>query len=283
MPAETRCVIITGGGTGIGKEIAKGFASNGDTVIICARGADSLQKTANELASFPGKVVPLACNVADETSVKNLVESTVSRFGRIDVLVNNAGVQGPVGLAFENDSQEWLETVEINLFGVFLMSKYVAPIMIKQCQGSIINLSGGGAASQRPKFSAYAAAKAGVVSFTEDLAQELAEYNIRVNAIAPGFVATRIHDKTIEAGEKAGPEFKIVKEKLESGGEDPRLAAELALFLASKKAEKITGRLISAVWDNWRAMQANGQNLVSNNLYTVRRIDNVFFKEILRK
>ena len=155
--------------------------------------------------------------------------------------------------------------------------------MIKQCQGSIINLSGGGAASQRPKFSAYAAAKAGVVSFTEDLAQELAEYNIRVNAIAPGFVATRIHDKTIEAGEKAGPEFKIVKEKLESGGEDPRLAAELALFLASKKAEKITGRLISAVWDNWRAMQANGQNLVSNNLYTVRRIDNVFFKEILRK
>ena len=280
MESIRRVVIVTGGGMGVGKEIAKAFADNQDYVVICGRHLEPLQQTAAEIETFPGQILPLVCNVADAGAVENFVEQVVGRFHRIDVLVNNAGVYGPIGLAFENDSQEWLETLEVNLFGVFLMTKYVVPQMIEQGGGVILNLSGGGATSPKPRYSAYAASKAGVVRFTEVLAQELAEYRIRVNSIAPGFIATRFHQKTLEAGEKAGSDLAKVREKLQEGGDDPRLSGELAVFLASEEAEKITGRLISSVWDDWRSLKAG---TLSSDLYTLRRIDNAFFQEVPRR
>ena len=283
MDGAARVVIVTGGSMGIGKEIARAFSQNGDYVVICARQKESLQQTAHEIESFPGQVVPVVCNIADQVAVKRLVDYTAERFRCIDVLVNNAGIYGPIGLAFDNDPQEWVETLEVNLFGVFLMTKYAVPIMIERGHGAIINLSGGGATSPKPRYSAYAASKAAVVRFTEVLAQELAEYHIRVNAIAPGFIATRIHDKTIAAGEKAGADLAKVKESLRAGGDDPRLTAELALFLASQEAEQITGRLISAVWDDWRSLKENQSSLDSSDLFTIRRIDNVYYQRVTKR
>ena len=156
------------------------------------------------------------------------------------------------------EAAAWLEALRINLFGVFLMCKYAVPLMIRQRRGKIINLSGGGAVTPRPRYSAYASSKAGVVRLTETLAGELAEYNIQVNAITSGFVKTRIHEETLKAGARAGDELQRTKEMMSSQGVDARVTSELALFLASEEADGVSGRLLHAVWDDWRQLGRGG-------------------------
>jgi len=274
-----RVVIVTGAGTGLGLEIARAFVSVGDHVVICGRTLASLEEAAAEITGA-GTVTCQVCDVSDEASVRALVEAAKSKTGRIDVLVNNAGVYGPIGLACENPVDEWRRAMEINLFGVFLTTRYVAPLMIEQGGGAIINISGGGATSTKPRFSSYAAAKSGVVRFTEVTADELAEHGIRVNAIAPGFIVTRFHDLTMEAGDRAGPDYEKTKAKLESGGDDPRLAAELAVFLAGPESEGISGRLISAVFDDWRSPEMAEAIRNSRDFCMLRRIDDFMFQEV---
>ena len=275
-----RVVIVTGGATGLGKEIARAFAEVGDDVVICGRHLEPLSAAAAEI---DGQVTPLVCDVSDEAAVRSMADTVRERSGRIDVLVNNAGVYGPIGLASENDPAAWRQAMEINLFGVFLTTHFIAPGMIEQGGGSIINISGGGATSTKPRYSAYAAAKSGVVRFTEVTADEFAEHGIRVNAIAPGFIVTRFHDLTIDAGDRAGPDYEKTKAKLESGGDDPRMAAELAVFLAGPESEGISGRLISAVFDDWRTPEMAEAIRSSRDFCMLRRIDNFMFQEVPRK
>lgn len=283
MKPDQRVVIVTGGSMGIGKEIARAFAGVGDRVVICARHSLPLGAAAAEIETYPGQVLPLPCDVSQEADVKGLLGEVDSRFSRLDVLVNNAGIYGPIGLSFENDTAMWLEALRINVFGVFLMCKYAVPLMIRQRRGKIINLSGGGAVSPRPRYSAYASSKAGVVRLTETLAGELAEFNIQVNAITSGFVKTRIHEETLKAGARAGEELQRTRELMSSQGVDARVTAELALFLASEEADGVSGRLLHAVWDDWRRLGRGGAPLASLGLYTMRRIDNVFYAEVDRK
>jgi len=275
-----RSVIVTGGGTGLGKEIARAFADRGDDVVICGRSLEPLEEAAAEIAAGGGAVTAAVCDVSDGRAVEELVRATHTARGRVDVLVNNAGVYGPIGMACENSPEEWKQAMEINLFGVFLTTHHVAPLMIEQGGGAIINISGGGATSTKPRYSSYAAAKSGVVRFTEVVADELAEHGVRVNAIAPGFIVTRFHDLTMDAGDRAGPDYEKTKAKLESGGDDPRLAAELAVFLAGPEAEGISGRLISAVFDDWRDTKTHEALRASRDLYMLRRIDDFMFQEI---
>ena len=274
--AQERVVIVTGGGMGIGKEIARAFAAAGDRTVICGRTSGPLEETAAELGE---NVSTQACDVADPDSVARLVEDTLGRFGRIDVLVNNAGVYGPIGAAVDNPIEEWREAMTINLFGVFLTTRAVGEVMRRQGSGSIVNLSGGGATSSKPRYSAYACAKSGVVRLTEVVADELREHGVRVNAIAPGFIVTRFHDQTLAAGAEADPDVEKVRAKMESGGDDPKKAAELALFLAGPESEGITGKIFSAIWDEWRDPALREALRGSRDLYTLRRIDNVMFHE----
>jgi NAD(P)-dependent dehydrogenase (short-subunit alcohol dehydrogenase family) len=145
--------------------------------------------------------------------------------------------------------------------------------MIPQRAGSIINLSGGGATSPRPNFSAYATAKAGLVRFSETLARELAEFHIRVNAVAPGAMNTAMQRAVLDAGAaRAGEkEYQLALEQGRDGGAPPERAAELCLFLASPDAAGISGRLISAVWDDWPALGGRPE-LAASDIYTLRRI-----------
>jgi 3-oxoacyl-[acyl-carrier protein] reductase len=272
-----RVVVVTGGGMGVGKEIARAFSHAGDKLVLCGRTREPLQQTAAEVSTFEDQVTWAQCDVSQNESVARFVGETVDAHGRIDVLVNNAGVYGPIGTAVENDPEAWLQALQINLFGVFLMTHHVAPQMIRQGGGAIINLSGGGATSPKPRYSAYASAKSGVVRFTEITAIELAEHKIRVNAIAPGFIATRLHDETIAA---AGPDAEAVKKKVEQGGDDPTKAAELAVFLASPEAEGINGKLFSSIWDDWKGNETQAALRRSPELYTLRRIDDFMFKEV---
>ena len=121
-----RVVIVTGAGTGLGVEIARAFVEQGDDVVICGRTLASLEETAAKIAGV-GSVTPQVCDVSDEAAVRQLVDVAMQKTGRIDVLVNNAGVYGPIGLACENSVGEWRRAMEINLFGVFLTTRFVAP------------------------------------------------------------------------------------------------------------------------------------------------------------
>ena len=279
MPFSLRgkTAIITGANQGLGLEIAHRYLNANASVVICARNGNLLEKAREHLSRqiVTGQAIEaISADISDPGRVEQLVESAVRRFGRIDILVNNAGIYGPMGSIEEVGWAQWVKTIEINLFGSVLMCRAVMPFMKKQHKGKIIQLSGGGATNPMPNISAYAVSKAAIVRFAESLAVEVREFNIDVNAIAPGALNTRMLDEVLAAGpEKVGRSFfnKSMKQK-ESGGTGLDRGADLALFLASDASNGITGKLISAVWDDWEHWPEHKKELKTSDIYTLRRI-----------
>ena len=187
--------------------------------------------------------------------------------------MNNAGVYGPKGSIWDVDWSEWVQAIEINLFGSVLVARALVTQFRRVGHGKIIQLSGGGATSPLAGLSAYAASKAAVVRFAETLALELREHHVDVNAIAPGALNTRLLDEVIAAGpDKVGKAFHgRALEQKRSGGTPLERGAELAVWLASSDSDGITGKLLSAVWDPWRELPAHRTDLDSD-VYTLRRI-----------
>lgn len=271
MELIEKTALVTGGGRGIGRAIALALAGAGAHVGLLARTREPLEQTAGEVCRLGRKSWIGVADSAQPEQVQRAVEELLEQWGRIDILVNNAGIQGPIGLTHEVSVPDWMYAIQVNLVGCFLCTRLVLPGMIAQAYGKIVNLSGGGAVSPRPRYSAYSAAKAGVVRFTETLAAEVAEYGIDVNAVAPGPVNTHMLEETLEAGAAAGEAAqKVAQEQLETGGVDPRLAAELVVFLASPRSDGLTGRLLSAIWDRWQELDI--ETVMQSALYTVRRL-----------
>ena len=279
MNLSHKVAIVTGAGRGIGKAIALAFAGEGADVVAVSRTIPEVEQTASEIKARGRKALAIKADVSNQQDVQEMIALTLKEFGRVDILVNNAGVLGPIGPTWENNIEEWIRTVHINLIGTFLCSRAVLPMMIEQRWGRIINLSGGGAAYGRPYFSAYASSKAALVRFTECLAAEVKPYNITVNAIAPGLVNTRMQDEVLSAGPKAGEEALAQARRAKAGGGvSPDLAASLAVFLASDDSAGLTGRLISAVWDDWKSLDRKRiEDIMGKEIFTLRRIDEVFF------
>jgi NAD(P)-dependent dehydrogenase (short-subunit alcohol dehydrogenase family) len=275
MKLSNRVAVITGANRGLGEAIARAFANEGAGLVLAARDSELLQQVAESLPHAPEqKVVWTAADVSKVTEIEALRDFAIDTFGRVDILVNNAGVYGPIGPFEEVDWKEWCDAIDINLFGTVAMSRAIVPIMKRQGYGKIINLSGGGATAPLPRFTAYAASKAAVVRFTETIAEELAASHIDVNVIAPGALNTRLLDQILKAGpELAGKDFyERSLKQLEEGGASLEVAAELALFLASAESDGISGRLISAVWDDWRNFPASRERIQSSDVFTLRRI-----------
>ena len=247
-------------------------------MLLTARGEELLNRTAAELAplaTLPGQhVLARVADVSRESDCNATAVQALAELGNPCVLVNNAGVYGPFGLIEDNDWSEWVKALEINLFGTILMCRAFLPHMRKAKYGKIINLSGGGATAPLPRISSYAASKAAVVRFTETLAEETRGAGIDVNAIAPGALNTRLMDDLIAAGpEKVGQTFfeKMTKTR-DSGGTPLEKGAELSVFLASAASDGISGRLLSAVWDDWRDLPNRREELTASDIYTLRRI-----------
>ena len=227
MQLKNKVVLITGGGRGIGKAIAGAMAREGADLVLAARTESELEETGQEITEFSGRSVSIVpTDVSQPEAVERMIDFARERHATIDVLVNCAGVYGPIGLAVDCDYNAWQQAININLIGTFLCTRAVLPEMMERRQGKIINLSGGGAVSPFPRFSAYSASKAAVVRLTETLAEELKEYHIDINAIAPGGVNTRLLDQVLAAGEAAGNTFlqTALKQK-KSGGIPPEKAA----------------------------------------------------------
>jgi NAD(P)-dependent dehydrogenase (short-subunit alcohol dehydrogenase family) len=269
--------VVTGGSQGLGLAVAEAMAAEGAEVLICARGRQALE-TARAVVTARARpsrrVLSMLADASRPEDAERLVSTAVDTFGRLDVLVNNAGVYGPMGLVEDVDWGEWVRTIEINLMGTVLPCRVALPHMKKAGRGKIINLSGGGATAPMPHISAYAASKAAVVRFTETLAEEVRAEGIDVNAVAPGALNTRLLEEVLAAGpEKVGADYykKSVKQN-EEGGASVERAAALCIFLASAAPDGLTGKLISAVWDPWETLPARAESLGRSDIYTLRRI-----------
>lgn len=270
-----RTALVTGAGRGIGSAIALAFVREGASVVLAARTESELQQVAAAAEGLGGRAVVGVCDVSDWQAVDALVRQTVADEGAVDVLAHAAGVYGPIGPFAATDPAAWARALEINLLGTFNVCRAVAGPMVDAGRGSIILLGGGGATAPLPRFSSYAATKAGVVRLAETLAEELKDAGVRVHAIAPGLVDTTLQDEVLAAGDLAGPLYDKIREARETGvgSVGPELAAELAVFLASDESAPLTGKLVAAPHDPWREWGARGEELNGSALYTLRRLD----------
>jgi len=267
--------IITGASRGLGLEIAKIMWQQGANILLVSRDAGSLETVIKNLEHRPEQRVYFTpVDLAYENSLDIIMAAAQSHFDKLDILVNNAAIQGPIGPSWNNDQVLWEQSIYINLISPIKLSRHCAKWMIPQRQGKIISLSGGGATGSRPNFSSYAVAKTGIVRFSEILADELKEYNIQVNCVAPGVMSTSLLDEVATAGpDLAGQkEFDIALKTKKEGGASPERAARLVEFLASKLSDGITGKLISAVWDPWEHFPEHLDDLQKTDIYTLRRI-----------
>ena len=267
--------LITGGSQGLGRAIAEAFVREGANVMLCARDAAMLEKTRSEIAALaqPGQtVLARACDVSSERQVNDLAAHAFAEFGAVHVLVNNAGVYGPLGPTESVPLAEWMRATEINLYGVLLPCRALIPHFKAAGRGKIIIISGGGATNPLPNISSYAASKAAVVRLMETLSEELKPHGIDVNAVAPGALRTRMMQEVLDAGpEKVGAAFYAKNVKwTEDGATPPALAANLCTYLASGESDGVTGRLISAQWDPWKTLHTHKDEF--GDIYTLRRI-----------
>jgi gluconate 5-dehydrogenase len=246
-----RVAIVTGGSIGLGRQMADGLAEMGADLVLCARKKERCHQAAEELQQLGVKAIALGCDVKNPDSIQEMVEATLSQFGRIDVLINNAGISWGAPVE-EMRLEDWNKVIETNLTGTFLCAQAVGKVMIRQgggensaCKnsaGKIINIASvaglGGAPAELPAIG-YHASKGGVISFTKDLACKWASHNIQVNAIAPGWFPTHMSNRVLEHHE----ELFLSHIPLRRFGNEHDLKGA-AVFLASAASNYVTGHVL---------------------------------------
>ena len=271
----SRTAVITGASRGLGRRLAERFWQDGYDLILVARDVWALEALRSALPPAAGRKAALfACDFADAAQVAQFAEAVAGRWLRLDALINNAAIQGPIGLLVDNDFDAWTGCLQVNLLAPVALCRAFVPLLAASGAGSILNLSGGGAAVPRSHFTAYASAKAALVRFGETLAAEVAPLGVTVNAIAPGAMKTAMLEQVLREGQEAvgAREYDLAAKVSRDGGVSMDLVADLALFLCSDKARRINGKLISAVWDKWADWPAHADELEKTDLYTLRRI-----------
>ncbi|RLL46826.1 glucose 1-dehydrogenase [Oceanobacillus piezotolerans] len=238
-----KTAIVTGGGRGLGAQIAESFAEAGANVVVCSRNLDACQEMSDKLKKMGVDSLAFACDVTKQEDIQRVVRETYNHFGKIDILVNNSGASwgAPV---LEMPLKAWNKVMDVNVNGVFLMSQEVGKIMVNQKQGKIINIASvAGLTGADPSYLdaiGYNASKGAVVNFTRDLAAKWGQYNINVNAIAPGFFPTKMSKGVLEQAEE-----KILElTPLNRLGNNADLKGS-ALFLASDASNYVTGTILA--------------------------------------
>ena len=247
MKLKDKVAIITGSAQGIGQGISERFALEGAKIVLADINMESLKKVEKKLKEIGANVFSIKTDVSDYSNVLTLVNTTINSLGRIDILVNNAGVDRSV-LIENMTEEEWDRIIDVNLKGTFLCTKAVIPTMKKMRSGNIINLASpaGKTGGIKVPCAHYCASKAGIICFTKSAARELAVYNIRVNAISPGFIET---DMTFNFSDIQRKELNEIIPLNRPGTVDD--IAKAAVFLASDDSNYITGQVIPVNGGMW--------------------------------
>lgn len=269
----SRHVVITGGSMGIGLAVSRELALQGARVTILAREATALAAALDDLPG--GGHRAYAIDVSDETAWPLVGE----QLGPVDGLVCAAAVLGPIGRIGDYAAVEFRRTLEINVSGLLLTIQHCLAAL-RESRGAIVTFSGGGGTAPLPRYDAYAASKAAVVRLSENLAGDLRHDGVRLNCVAPGFIATRLHEATLQAGPGAVGEeyFERTRHGLATGGDPAQAAVDLVCFLLGGELDvPFTGKLISAQWDPWREAEFRERLANDRDLATLRRIDDMAF------
>ncbi|MBU8916842.1 SDR family oxidoreductase [Neobacillus sp. 114] len=237
-----KVAIVTGGGRGLGQQIAEGFAEAGANVVVCSRKLEACEEVSEGLKKIGVESLALKCDVSNPEDVRNVVERTMEKFGRIDILVNNSGASWGAPVE-EMPLEAWNKVMNTNVTGTFLMSQAVGRVMIEHKGGKIINIASvAGLQGSNPKYMnaiGYNASKGAVITFTKDLAVKWGHHGIYVNAIAPGFFPTKMSKGLLDAGGEAILEGT----PLRKFGTDTDMKG-VALFLASRASDFVTGEIV---------------------------------------
>jgi len=233
-----KVAVVTGGNAGIGEAIAKAFAREGASVVITGRRQGELDRVVNDILQAQGKAVAVAGSVTDELSAQEAVRRTVQQFGQLDILVNNAGIGDFGKRLHEINDTTWAQVLDVNLTGVFRMTRAVLPQMLKQGRGAIVNISSVASLVGLPTLSAYAASKGALDALTRALAVDYAKDGIRCNVVNPGLIDTPMAAPLMGNPEQLNP---ILSHYPIRRPGKPEEVASLVLYLASDEAAWVTG------------------------------------------
>jgi NAD(P)-dependent dehydrogenase (short-subunit alcohol dehydrogenase family) len=237
-----KTAIVTGGGRGIGKEMAEGLVQAGANVVLCGRNPETIERSVAEFTALGHNVIGIPCDVAKAEEVERVIAETVGKFGSLDILINNAGTSWGA-MPEDMTLEQWQKVIDVNLTGCFLFAQAAGREMLKANSGSIINIAsiaGMTSSANGPFYAGYVASKAGLIGLTRELAASWGRRGIRVNAIAPGFFHSKLADAVIDIYERQIQENNVI----------PRVGAEgelkgVVVFLASGASSYITGQTIA--------------------------------------
>ena len=236
---DNQVAIVTGAGSGIGRAISLAYVREGARLVAADRNIDGAEETQKMIQGEGGEAIALDLDVRKEDSVKSMIDRAIGRFGQIDVLVNNAGIAGRRRPTTEQPLDHWQRVLNVNLDGPFLCCKHLGPHLIERRRGAVINIASIAGLAGWANAASYGPSKSAVANFTQQLAAEWGPYGIRVNAIAPGFIASEWMQREIESGQ-VDPGPRIARTPLGRLGE-PLDIALVAVFLASDLARFVTG------------------------------------------
>lgn len=260
-------LVVTGSSSGIGRALA-------GRLVVAGHHVWGLARSSQSPVTGPGSFQPIACDVSDWAQVQAAVRTVAATTKSLDGLVTCAGIQGELGPALTVDPVRWSATVRANLDGTYFAIRGFADALRQGRRAKIVCLSGGGGTKARANFSAYAAAKTGVVRLVETIAEENRGSALDINAIAPGAINTRLTEEVLALGPGVvgQAEYDIAVKQKASGGGSLERALGLIDFLLSEKSDGITGRLLAAPWDPWPTLAAHRDALARSDIYTLRRI-----------
>jgi NAD(P)-dependent dehydrogenase (short-subunit alcohol dehydrogenase family) len=263
-----KVAIVTGGGHGIGRQIAESLASHGASVAVTGRTQSRLDETVNSIEAAGGKAIAFATDVANEDAVRSLVAETERQFGPIDILISNAGVDGPFGPLWLNKTEDWRRTLETNLMGSVIVAQAVLPGMVERHSGHIVFVGSRGGLIPIPHDTGYSVTKAGLIRLCETLAIELEDHDVQCFVIHPGVVHTGMSDSVLDSpdGRKWLPKY---DQALERGRTPVEWASDLCNFLVSGQANGLSGCFIN-VNDDWRKMANRAGEIQQGDLYKLR-------------
>lgn len=268
--------LVSGGGRGLGRLLSTTLAERGAAVGLIARSACELASTVEEITGAGGLAAAAMADVTDEAASAAAVESVRQRLGPIDVLLNNAGISGPIGPLWQIDAGQWWRTIEVNLGGAFALTRLVLPDMIANGRGRIINITSHAGAYRWPLVSGYVASKAALIKLTETLAAETRRHGVTVFSVHPGLLPIGLGDaalaSTASPDTPQGRVYGWIRGQIDSGrGSDPDLAARLILELAAGKGDRLSGRHLT-VADDLDTLLGRIEQIELGDLHTLRLV-----------